>query len=317
MTDSLVATHLKLISILVIFVTSVIGIFLPVLLARRFQGKSIYDKVTLVIKCFAAGVILSTSLVHVLPDAFNALSDSRVASFHPWKDFPFTGLGTLFGVLLALLVDITATSHVDHRPSSYKPVETRDELENKKWPVEMSLEVSCDDEKSVDELMKLNKQKLVSQVLEIGIIFHSVIIGVTLGMSQNWCSIRPLAAALAFHQFFEGMGLGGCIAQAGFNLGTTMYMCFMFAVTTPMGIIFGMILFSVTGYDDNSPNALIMEGLLGSISSGILMYMALVDLIAVDFFHNKLMSSEQWMKQGCYIALVVGSVSMSVLALLE
>ncbi|PIA59503.1 hypothetical protein AQUCO_00400411v1 [Aquilegia coerulea] len=311
--DSQAATHLKLISILVIFVTSVIGISSPVLLARRFQGKATYDKVTLVIKCFAAGVILSTSLVHVLPNAFNALSDCQLASFHPWKDFPFTGLGSLIGVLLALLVDITATSHVDHGPSSYKPVVNQDELD-KKQSVEVSLEVSCDDEKSVEELIKL-KQKLVSQVLEIGIIFHSVIIGVTLGMSQNQCTIRPLVAALAFHQIFEGMGLGGCIAQAGFNLGTTMYMCFMFAVTTPMGIIFGIILFSVTGYDDNSPNALIMEGLLGSISSGILIYMALVDLIAVDFFHNKLMSSEQWMKQGCYIALVFGSVSMSVLAL--
>lgn len=62
--------------------------------------------------------------------------------------------------------------------------------------------------------MKLKlKQRLVSQVLEIGIIFHSVIIGVTLGMSQNQCTIRPLVAALAFHQIFEGMGLGGCIAQ--------------------------------------------------------------------------------------------------------
>jgi zinc transporter 1/2/3 len=40
-----------------------------------------------------------------------------------------------------------------------------------------------------------------------------VIIGVTMGMSQNKCTIRPLVAALAFHQIFEGMGLGGCIAQ--------------------------------------------------------------------------------------------------------
>lgn len=63
-----------------------------------------------------------------------------------------------------------------------------------------------------EELVKL-KQRLVSQVLEIGIIFHSVIIGVTLGMSQNVCTIRPLVAALAFHQIFEGMGLGGCVAQ--------------------------------------------------------------------------------------------------------
>ncbi|XP_022148327.1 zinc transporter 6, chloroplastic [Momordica charantia] len=173
---------------------------------------------------------------------------------------------------------------------------------------------STEEGKSEEELVKL-KQKLVSQVLEIGIIFHSVIIGVTMGMSQNQCTIRPLVAALAFHQIFEGMGLGGCIAQAGFSLATTSYMCFMFSVTTPMGIVLGMLLFSITGYDDSSPKALIMEGLLGSFSSGILIYMALVDLIAVDFFHNKMMTSNQLLKKASFIALTLGSASMSVLAL--
>lgn len=103
--------------------------------------------------------------------------------------------------------------------------------------------------------------------------------------------------------------------QAGFSIGTVAYMCFMFSVTTPMGIILGMIVFSVTGYDDSSPHALIMEGLLGSLSSGILIYMGLVDLIAVDFFHNKLMASQAWLKKASFIALALGSTSMSILAI--
>ncbi|KAK7849844.1 zinc transporter 6, partial [Quercus suber] len=379
------------------------GISLPVLLARYFQGKPLYDKAVLLIKCFAAGVILSTSLVHVLPDAFDALSDCQVASQHPWKDYPFSGLVTLIGALTALLVDITATSHVEDghghgHSKSYVPVGTHDQENEKKLcggelrneSVEMVVQVVNEQER-VDEVVK-QKQRLVSQVLEIGIIFHSVIIGVTMGMSQNQCTIRPLVAALAFHQIFEGMGLGGCIAQgsdseiplvlgllqcqkhvihgngstflllalavgvgvgvgvgiqirtplvlvsvlsvnscgsvfvllgvvglgfeeAGFSFGTTAYMCFMFSVTTPMGIVLGMILFTVTGYDDSSPKALIMEGLLGSFSSGILIYMGLVDLIAVDFFHNKMMTSNLWLKKASYIALILGSTSMSILAL--
>lgn len=92
-------------------------------------------------------------------------------------------------------------------------------------------------------------------------------------------------------------------------------MCFMFSVTTPVGIVLGMIIFSLTGYDDSSLNALILEGLLGSLSSGILIYMALVDLIALDFFHSKLMTSEPWLKKASFVALVLGSTSMSILAL--
>ncbi|KAL9412666.1 hypothetical protein AB3S75_041333 [Citrus x aurantiifolia] len=324
------AAHLKFVSIFIIFFTSVIGVSLPVVLARYLQGKPSYDKSTLIIKCFAAGVILSTSLVHVLPDAFDALSDCQVASKHPWRDFPFAGLVTLIGALLALLVDITASAHVEHghghnnndnkESKHYVLVGTQEEIEGiKKGNYELGkLETGHGErtnrETDQEELIKL-KQKLVSQVLEIGIIFHSVIIGVTMGMSQNQCTIRPLVAALAFHQIFEGMGLGGCIAQAGFNFGTVAYMCFMFSVTTPMGIVLGMIVFSVTGYDDSNPNALIMEGLLGALSSGILIYMGLVDLIAVDFFHNKLMSSRSWLKKASFIALALGSTSMSILAL--
>ncbi|ESW14177.1 hypothetical protein PHAVU_008G259200 [Phaseolus vulgaris] len=306
--DGAAAAHLKVVSIFVIFVTSVAGMSLPVLLAGVFRGKPLYDKAIVVIKCFAAGVILSTSLVHVLPDAYAALADCQVASRHPWKDFPFSGLVTLVGALLALLVDLAASSHVEH--AQYAPVVGQEK--------ELELGGGCHgsggDGERGEELAKL-KQRLVSQVLEIGIIFHSVIIGVTMGMSQNVCTIRPLVAALAFHQIFEGMGLGGCVAQAGFSFGTIAYMCLMFAVTTPMGIILGMALFSLTGYDDSNPNALILEGLLGSVSSGILIYMALVDLIAVDFFHNKLMNSTPPLKKISFLALTLGSAAMSILAL--
>ncbi|KAE8712732.1 Zinc transporter 6 [Hibiscus syriacus] len=288
--DGAAAAHLKLLSLLDIFFASIIGISSPVFLARYFQGKPVYDKAILIIKCFAAGVILSTSLVHVLPEAFTALSNCHVASSHPWKDFPFAGLVTLVGALMALLVDLTASSHVhqshdnDNKPSGeYLPVAaTQDGTGGKKTGSESSKE----------EAVKQQKQKLVSQ-----------------------CTIRPLVLALAFHQIFEGMGLGGCIAQADFRMGTVAYMCFMFSVTTPMGIVLGMIVFAVTGYDDSSSNALIMEGLLGSMSSGILIYMALVDLIALDFFHNELMASHTWLKKASFIALALGSTSMSILAL--
>ncbi|KAL2317462.1 hypothetical protein Fmac_031338 [Flemingia macrophylla] len=301
------ASHLKAISIFVILATSAAGMSSPVVLAGVFRGKPLYDRAIVVIKCFAAGVILSTSLVHVLPDAYAALADCQVASRHPWRDFPFAGLVTLVGALLALLVDLAATSHVDHGQG-------QGQGQGQYEAVEKEAAVELGGGQQEEELAKV-KQRLVSQVLEIGIIFHSVIIGVTMGMSQNVCTIRPLVAALAFHQIFEGMGLGGCVAQAGFSIRTIAYMCFMFAVTTPMGIILGMALFSLTGYDDSSPNALIMEGLLGSISSGILIYMALVDLISVDFFHNKLMNSNPRLKKVSFVALTLGSAAMSILAL--
>ncbi|KAG0593459.1 hypothetical protein KC19_1G331600 [Ceratodon purpureus] len=66
---------------------------------------------------------------------------------------------------------------------------------------------------STNEVLEHVRHVVVAQVLELGIVAHSVIIGVTLGVSESPCTIRPLLAALSFHQFFEGFALGGCIAQ--------------------------------------------------------------------------------------------------------
>lgn len=51
----------------------------------------------------------------------------------------------------------------------------------------------------------------------MGIIVHSVIIGISMGTSENPKIIKSLIAAMAFHQMFEGMGLGSCISQVYFD----------------------------------------------------------------------------------------------------
>ncbi|CAL4895522.1 unnamed protein product [Urochloa decumbens] len=377
--DGAAAARLKTGSLLAILLASAVGICLPVALTRAFRGGPSYERGLLLVKCYAAGVILSTSLVHVLPDAQAALADCAVATRRPWRDFPFAGLFTLVGALLALLVDLSASSHLEahghggggghgHQETPYAPIpkkappvfELTGEMSPKKRAfldddqeepaprvARNGTDTDRDDvalfgakkarsdevaavaggchgvghevvevgEGAGEEEEARRKQKMVSKVLEIGIVFHSVIIGVTMGMSQDVCAIRPLVVALSFHQVFEGMGLGGCIAQAGFGMATVGYMCIMFSVTTPLGILLGMLIFHMTGYDDSNPNALIMEGILGSLSAGVLIYMALVDLISLDFFHNKMMSASIKLKKACYIALVLGSASMSILAL--
>jgi solute carrier family 39 (zinc transporter), member 1/2/3 len=67
------------------------------------------------------------------------------------------------------------------------------------------------------------------KVLELGIIVHSVIIGMSVGASETPSTIRPLIAALTFHQFFEGLGLGSCIAQVPNNF----FLFFIFLSKVP------------------------------------------------------------------------------------
>ncbi|KAF6174924.1 hypothetical protein GIB67_026412 [Kingdonia uniflora] len=150
-----------------------------------------------------------------------------------------------------------------------------------------------------------------TRILELGIVSHSVIIGLSLGVSHSPCTIRPLIAALSFHQFFEGFALGGCISQAQFKKSSSILMACFFAITTPSGIGIGTGLASL--YNNNSPRALIVEGILDSVSAGILVYMALVDLIAADFL-SKRMKCNVRLQVVSYFALFLGAGLMSSLA---
>ncbi|KAF2565309.1 hypothetical protein F2Q68_00025528 [Brassica cretica] len=103
---------------------------------------------------------------------------------------------------------------------------------------------------------------VVSQVMELGIVSHSIIIG---------------------------LALGGCISQAQFRTNSATIMACFFALTTPIGIGIGTAVAS--SFNSHSVVALVTEGILDSLSAGILVYMALVDLIASDFLRAGLMSS--------------------------
>ncbi|KAI4376425.1 hypothetical protein MLD38_014188 [Melastoma candidum] len=67
-------------------------------------------------------------------------------------------------------------------------------------------------------------------------------------------------------------------------------------------------------YDGTSAGALITEGVLDSMSAGILVYMALVDLIAADFL-SKRMSCNFRLQVASYVTLFLGAGLMSLLAI--
>lgn len=297
-----------------ILATSAIGVC-----AIGFKALNPERDAFLVIKCFAAGVILATGFVHILPDAFNSLT-STCLSDNPWAIFPFAGFMSMVGALLTLLLDFSASAYYRKRGEKYlataiisdDPSHNGESGNRIHSHSHSHAHAHAHEDSDLLEAGRLKiRQRVVSQVLEAGIVAHSVIIGIALGASQVPCTIRPLFAALTFHQFFEGMGLGGCIAQAGFKNVTTFFMALAFSLTTPVGIAIGMGISST--YNENSTTALIVEGLFDAISSGILIYMALVDLIATDFLGRRMMNNGR-LQLWCYSALFLGAGAMSLLA---
>ena len=88
-------------------------------------------------------------------------------------------------------------------------------------------------------------------------------------------------------------------------------MAFFFSLTTPAGIAIGIGISSV--YDENSPTALIVEGIFNAAAAGILIYMSLVDLLAADFMNPKMQTNKR-LQFGANVSLLLGAGCMSLLA---
>ncbi|XP_051128558.1 fe(2+) transport protein 1 [Andrographis paniculata] len=285
------AFKLKLIAIPAILVTSMVGVSLPIL-ARSVPSLHPDRDVFLVIKCFASGVILATGCMHVLPDSMDSLGSDCLPE-KPWKKFPFSALVFMLSALFTLAIDSFAMSFYKRRVLARKGDHGRggaglDVVGHRGHGHGHGRVVGFGtlDGGGASSDHQLIRYRIVAQVLEVGIVVHSVVIGVSYRTSESVCTLRPLLIALCFRQFFEGMGLGGSILQADYGAWVTSIMVAFFSITTPSGIALGMALSKV--YSESSPTALIMVGLLDTCSAGLLEYTALVDLLAANFLSNRM-----------------------------
>jgi solute carrier family 39 (zinc transporter), member 1/2/3 len=165
-------------------------------------------------------------------------------------------------------------------------------------------------------------QKLGVLVLEAGIIFHSVFIGLTLAVSTG-SNFISLFITIIFHrsflyyssnvETFEGLALGSRIATLAFKSRDwrPYFLALLYALTTPMGIAIGLGI-RLT-YDPNSQRALISAGVFDSVSAGLLIYAAMVELLAHDFIHGEMRTAPLKMVLLAIGSLLVGCALMSLL----
>ncbi|KAL4421184.1 hypothetical protein ABPG77_010059 [Micractinium sp. CCAP 211/92] len=74
---------------------------------------------------------------------------------------------------------------------------------------------------------------------DAGIMFHSVIIGLTLGVTSG-TSFITLLIAIILHQLFEGLAIGSAAVDAGLGALRCAALGVAYSVTTPVGIAIGI-----------------------------------------------------------------------------
>ncbi|KAK4242816.1 hypothetical protein C8A03DRAFT_29053 [Achaetomium macrosporum] len=154
------------------------------------------------------------------------------------------------------------------------------------------------------------KMSLNITLLEGGILFHSVFVGMTVSITIEGFVV--LLIAILFHQMFEGLGLGSRIAAVPYPRGSIRpwLLVVAFGTTAPIGQAIGLI--ARNSYDPNSAFGLIIVGVFNAISSGLLLYAALVDLLAEDFLSAEGMAMTKKDRATAFGCVILGAIGMSI-----
>ncbi|KAI9163145.1 Zinc-regulated transporter [Paramyrothecium foliicola] len=135
---------------------------------------------------------------------------------------------------------------------------------------------------------KQRKERLQCVLLEMGILFHSIFIGMALSVSVG-NSFIILLIAIIFHQMFEGLALGARISTINWTKQTKQpwVMAIAYGLTTPIGQAIGLGMHSL--YSPDSEVGLIVVGVMNAVSAGLLTFASLVELLSEDF-----LSDDSW-----------------------
>ncbi|CAF1534130.1 unnamed protein product [Adineta ricciae] len=262
---------LRIISVFVLLVLSLLGASLAII-SSRVKRLHINPVIINTGKFFGTGVILATGFIHMLPSATEALTDSCLSE--DWRAYEaYAGLFAMLAILAMQLIEFIA-HHQLHRGSNKADPQ----------PAEAPVE-HCEEEAGHNHglslLQESHNHKVSTYLLEFGVALHSVLIGVALG-TENGSTFVALFIALCFHQFFEAIALGAQISRLNIkSIVPAIFMIIFFTLTTPVGIAIGIGIHSGT-YNPKSVAALMVNGVLDSVSGGILIYVALVNLMAAE-----------------------------------
>ncbi|CVK86728.1 related to zinc transporter [Fusarium mangiferae] len=170
----------------VILATGALGVFGPILLHKMMPSK--LNIVLIVLKQFGTGIIISTAFVHLYTHAFLMFGNQCIGELGYEAT---TSALVMAGIFLSFLVEYIGNRIVLAKTRA-------------------SANLSDAERKSA----WLSTEVVSVLVMEMGILFHSLLIGLTLVVAGDEYFLT-LFVVILFHQMFEGIALGSRIATIG------------------------------------------------------------------------------------------------------
>ncbi|OMJ08396.1 Zinc transporter 5 [Smittium culicis] len=323
--------HFQLISFFVIMFAGGIGAFIPVI-GYRFRSFRLPTNLIEIMKFFGIGIILSTAIIHIYPPANDYLNDPCVGNLlGNYEGWP--GVIFMLAVFFMHASEYILTAKLVNKNEAdtgyaVKPAQHSEDVEN------FAVHTSHTHVHGASIGGGISKNALSTYLLELCVAMHSITVGLTMGLTPKDETL-VLCIAVSFHQLFEGFAIGDRLSRLNENidqqiqppnnelqnfssttskktsvksmfLGALLY---MFA--TPLGHAIGMALHSAFSY--KSPSYLITLGVLEALSAGILVYVALVNLMAEEFSSFRFRNNSKAIQISSFIAMYFGAAVMALI----
>ncbi|EME89571.1 uncharacterized protein MYCFIDRAFT_160766 [Pseudocercospora fijiensis CIRAD86] len=304
-------------TLFVILITSAIGVFAPMMFNKipGLRDTSIAMTMLMVVKQFGTGIIIATAFIHLYTHAELMFSNECIGELGYEGT---TSAIVMAGIFLSFLIDYCGHRYVaakEARGNSDSAAVIDNNAADKGSPSGAS-----SDEAHRHMLLAVDHHhgggantKLSVSVMEAGILFHSILIGLTLVVAGD-SFYRTLLVVIVFHQFFEGLALGARIALLpGAIWPGKFFMALAFTLITPLGMAIGIGV--LDSFNGNNPATVITFGTLDALSAGILVWVGVVDMWARDWVIGgaELLHANLLKTLGALFSLICGMVLMGVL----
>ncbi|KAF1812479.1 Zip-domain-containing protein [Eremomyces bilateralis CBS 781.70] len=302
-------------SIFIVLATSSVAVLGPIGI-RKWTRIRKDGLVFTAIKQFGTGVIIATIFIHLLSHAFLQFLNPCLG------ELSFESTATVIamaGVFISFLVDYAGLRYLSSRakhgtstdiyPSRIlAPLQQRD----MKSPRAIERDLAIWDQEGIAQH---EKEKLHVMIMEAGMIFHSILLGVLLTVTPA-ANFTVLFAVILLHQLFEGLALGARIATLWHpTLLSKLLYGVAFAVTAPIGMAIGLIVRHT--FNENDPRTIQTVGAMDALSAGVLIWVAVVEMWSEDWLRGEL-SNADWKEVSVgLISLGGGAGVMTVLGIWE
>ncbi|KAK5194929.1 low-affinity Zn(2+) transporter zrt2 [Exophiala xenobiotica] len=326
---------LRVAALFIIWITSSIGATFPIF-AKRHAGLKVPEWVFFICKYFGSGVIIATAFIHLLGPAEDALRNPCLTgpiTEYTWVEgIVLMTIFVLFFVELMVMrygnftgghshdhshadTELTSTSETfkDTPSASTLPAQPHSTTLGEDHLGHAREHNDIETANNPSSLEDYKAQMTAIFILEFGIIFHSVFIGLTLAVAGE--EFDTLFIVIIFHQMFEGLGLGSRLAVAPWPKGrkwTPYLLGLAYGLSTPLAIAIGLGIRK--SYPPGSQTTLIVNGVFDSISAGILIYTGLVELLAHEFlFQQNFANAKIQTVLSAFATMVCGAALMALL----